>query len=110
MVVGRAVGPVAARGRDAGELRVRPQQLAARDVAPLRPVPGQQPRERVRHLLRQPVVRRIVSNRRRGEVLQRYAVQLSHHRQVLARRADVGRLDQEQPGQLALQRRATSDG
>lgn len=83
-------------------LRVRPQQLAARDIGAVEPGAGQQAREWVGHLLREPVVRRVVSNWRGRQILQGHAIELSEHRQVLAARADVGGFDDEPPRQLAL--------
>ena len=73
VVVGLTIGLGRLHGR---ELRIWTKQLAARHVRSRQPG-RHQADERVRHLLRQSVVRRIVTDRRCREVLLRNRVQLT---------------------------------
>ncbi len=98
--VGRTVGFDGADGR---ELWIRPKQLTASHVCAVESRAGQETGKRIRHLLRQPVVRRIVPHRRRREILRRHGVQFARHRQVQSPGADVRQLDEQTRRQFALE-------
>ena len=96
-------GAVAAVGRHAGELRERTQQVRARDIRSVG-AGRQQAGERVGHLHREKVDRRLVARRAGREILSRDVVQLEVCREVVSVAADVPGLEQPLTRQFSLHR------
>src|SRR5262249_27960894 len=95
------------RRRDAGELRIGPQQLRARHrlAADARSGEFRQSEEWVRNLGAQEVDRRLVAHWRRRQILPRYGVEILRRAQMRAAITHVSDIRNDPPRQLPLRRK-----